>query len=752
MQNTANTMTKSRLLLLCFTILLSNLSKADVIKVYFDASKPQVSFAVSELESILEAKGHSVIQMQLSNLPKKPETNAILFIKKSNTEASNKAIALGVKAVVALQPEGFSLDCNANGFVSVLAIDDAGLMYGGLELAEQIENKDIKSVVSSLQNPYMAVRGTKFNIPLDVRTPSYSDVSDAGQKNIANMWDFSFWTEYIDAVARSRYNLISLWNMNPFPSMVKVPEYPEVALNDVQRSTAQWKEVYSMAAADFNSPEILNNVEVVKKITIDEKIEFWRKVMKYGKERNVQFFIITWNILTYGAEGKHGIINDFKNEITIDYFRKSVKQMVLTYPDLAGIGISPSDNFSKEATPADKEEWVYRTFGLGLLDAVTENPDRRITFIHRSHALGVAPIVDKFRLLIENKNIHFVFSNKYSQGHSLSSTIQPFSNEFVKELRAYPTIKTLWTLRNDDNFYFRWGAPDFVREFIQNIPAEVSEGMYYGSDNYIWGREFLSNDPRNAGELEINKHWYHFTLWGRLAYNPKAENEVFKNILASRFGISNTDSLFEAWQAASMIYPITTGFHWAKYDLQWYIEGCKGLKGFTQNETGFHDVNSFINLPAHPGTRNQTIPAYVAMIAKGLTTDSITPIQIALLLHQNADKALILLKAMKPTNNIEYNYTLKDIEAMAYLGKYFAFKIQGAIELQKYREISRYKKENQMAAVEQLTQAGIYWKMYAALIKQSYKTQLWTNRVGNVDFDEIYRWVMDDLTIAKGAI
>jgi len=45
MQNTANTMTKSRLLLLCFTILLSNLSKADVIKVYFDASKPQVSFA-----------------------------------------------------------------------------------------------------------------------------------------------------------------------------------------------------------------------------------------------------------------------------------------------------------------------------------------------------------------------------------------------------------------------------------------------------------------------------------------------------------------------------------------------------------------------------------------------------------------------------------------------------------------------------------------------------------------------------------
>ena len=59
---------------------------------------------------------------------------------------------------------------------------------------------------------------------------------------------------------------------------------------------------------------------------------------------------------------------------------------------------------------------------------------------------------------------------------------------------------------------------------------------------------------------------------------------------------------------------------------------------------------------------------------------------------------------------------------MAYLGKYYAYKIEGAVELQKYRVISRHKKENQMAAVEQLTQAGIYWKMYAELIKESYKS------------------------------
>ena len=39
-----------------------------------------------------------------------------------------------------------------------------------------------------------------------------------------------------DAMARDRYNVLTLWNLHPFPSMVKVPEFPDVALDDVWRS------------------------------------------------------------------------------------------------------------------------------------------------------------------------------------------------------------------------------------------------------------------------------------------------------------------------------------------------------------------------------------------------------------------------------------------------------------------------------------------------------------------------------------
>ena len=45
---------------------------------------------------------------------------------------------------------------------------------------------------------------------------------------------------------------------------------------------------------------------------------------------------------TFGAEGKYGITPDQTNVKTIDYFRASVREMVLTYPLLAGTAV-PSD-------------------------------------------------------------------------------------------------------------------------------------------------------------------------------------------------------------------------------------------------------------------------------------------------------------------------------------------------------------------------------------------------------------------------
>lgn len=630
----------------------------------------------------------------------------------------------------------------------ILGGGSAGAMYGAMEFAEQAKLYGLEGVSETMRVPYMRMRGSKFNIPLDVRTPSYTDVCDAAQYNIEEMWSMEFWKEYLDRMASYRYNFVSLWNMHPFPSMVRVPGYEDIALENVMRSNGPFNENYSLQGIGFDDPTILDDISVVKEMSVDEKITFWQEVMAYGKSRNIDFYVVTWNIFVYGTEGKYGITDDIDNETTVDYFRKSVEQMFLTYPDLAGIGLTTGENMHG-AGFREKEEWAFNTYALGTMDAAAQMPERKITFLHRQHQTGALDIAHQFEPLSERENIDFLFSFKYAKAHVMSSVSQPYCNDFVKEIAG---MKTIWTLRNDDNYYFRWGGAGFVRDFIANIPYEVSEGFYYGSDQYIWGREFMSRDPVSPREIEVAKHWYHWMLWGRLGYDPEIPDERFRDILAAQFGLKDGTDLFTAWQAASMIYPLTTGFHWGSLDFQWYIEACKSRPGPAQTETGFHDVNRFITLPPHPGTDYQSIPVYVEMLRAGGSTDSVTPLQLAGRIHRQADLALELLDKLEKTGDREWDLTLDDIRCMAYLGKYYAYKIEGATDLHMFREMKEQKKENQRNAVDDLTRASIYWRMYAELAQQNYKNPLWTNRVGHVDWDQIMRWVLDDIIIAKDAI
>jgi RNA polymerase sigma factor (sigma-70 family) len=117
--------------------------------------------------------------------------------------------------------------------VEVVGSDPTGAMYGGLEIADRLR---LGFPIENLKRtPFIKKRGIKFNIPLDARTPSYDDTGDAAQKNIETMWDFEFWKAYLDDLARYRYNVLSLWTTHPFPSIIKLEKYPEVALDDVYR-------------------------------------------------------------------------------------------------------------------------------------------------------------------------------------------------------------------------------------------------------------------------------------------------------------------------------------------------------------------------------------------------------------------------------------------------------------------------------------------------------------------------------------
>ena len=109
--------------------------------------------------------------------------------------------------------------------ITVKGADAVGAMYGGLDIAEAIRTGTFDSLKDADQKPHVAKRGIKFNIPLDLHTPSYSNCSDAGQANIPEVWERDFWMDFLNSMARNRYNVLSLWSLHPFPSLVKVPEF-----------------------------------------------------------------------------------------------------------------------------------------------------------------------------------------------------------------------------------------------------------------------------------------------------------------------------------------------------------------------------------------------------------------------------------------------------------------------------------------------------------------------------------------------
>jgi len=208
--------------------------------------------------------------------------------------------------------------------------------------------------------------------------------------------------------------------------------------------------------------------------------------------------------------------------------------------------------------------------------------------------------------------------------------------------------------------------------------------------------------------------------------------------------------LFTAWQEASMVYPVTTGFHWGDLDFKWYIEACFSKPGPAETESGFHDINRFITLGTHPGTNYVSIPDYVDAVASGKQPSGTTPIQVSQQLHGHADKALAILDGLPKVTDKELRLTLGDIRAISYMGKYYAHKIRGATELALYRKNKG--QAHQEAAIREMTLAAEYWDRYIAAALTQYTNPILLNRLGLCDWRALTAEVRKDIDIARGSV
>jgi hypothetical protein len=707
------------------------------VAVVHDQTLPAAAFAAGDVRRALAAKGIRATEAAPSELAAQAAPVQVVI-------ATVASPLPGQPAVSGLAPQGYAIRKVARGEVTqwwAIGQDAAGTMYGGLELAEAIRLDTLRGIGDRQVAPHLARRGIKFNIPLDARTPSYSDDSTSAQANIAEMWSLAFWTEFLDEMARHRYNVLSLWNLSPFPSLVKVPEYPNVALADIKRkkgplwdATLQGREMYDRAW----------ELETLKVLTIDEKIAFWRRVMEHARDRGIEVSLFTWNTFVYGTEASgYGITPALDNPVTKDYVRKSVRALFNTYPLLGAIGITSGENMGSESSGAAvKERWLWETYGLGASDAMADaadpaspfyRPGRVIRVIHRAHQSDLRAIVSEFGRLpgYEAPDSTLSFSFKYSQAHMHSSTRPLFIHQNGWFDTIPPGKRTWLTVRNDDMYYLRWGDPAFARAYLTSLP-DMSRiaGFYMGPDGYTWGREFLSTEPDTPRQLVIAKMWFSFLIWGRLAYEPTLPDAHFERILAARFPEVSSADLFAAWTAVSRILPLMTRFYWGDLDFRWYPEA-------SWSRAGFASVQDLIDPKYDPmdATEDGQSPRLMSVrtFVDGEPADGrLTPLDVAGRLEQHADTARRHVDRLRAGTDKELRLTLGDIKAMAWLGRYYAAKIRGAVDL--YRHQKTGDREALARARTHLQAASSHWREYAAIWSSQYIGQVLT-RMGLAPVD-----------------
>lgn len=583
--------------------------------------------------------------------------------------------------------------------VHIDAGDDDGVLYGAMDLLEQL--RSTRTVANKQESARFPFRALKFNLPW----VSYRAGTALSLHN-ETCRDLEFWESFLDMMVDNRFNTLTLWSLHPFHLMIQNSQYPE-ACNLSEQELAEWQ-------------------------------EFWRALFLMAKERGIETFIVNWNIFTSPAFAKHHALEAYLHEPSPDYFgpgddsqiikdymRTTVTQLIDTYPNLTGLGVSLGER-DKNLSPAEREQFILDTFVAGMNEA-----KRKIRFIHRlpfskgSQGSGAEGLTTEqlTRKSIESLNLPTTVITEakfnWSHGHSSPNLIKIHGGEMGDTYWNPPptNYQIHWMVRNEDFFALRWCEPDFIRRHIAVNGHDYVGGYYLGSECYIPAKDYMSQPPFVSG-YAFERQWLYYMAWGRLLYNPDLTDEFFIDACRQRYGDAGP-VLFAAMKRGSRM-PLRLA---SMFDFSWdytlYSEGFMSILA-ESNPERLITVEELC-------TRDTLDPDFLSVVrfcellreGKSVPQGKISPLMLADQLMDDAVTALALLKPILINgNSTALTAELADAQAWAHLSLYFAEKLRAAVACQRFQHGND--REQGTIVVEALRRATEHWERLAAVTDPVY--------------------------------
>jgi hypothetical protein len=633
-----------------------------------------IELGVAKIKEALLSQGYTVV-----DVVKKPEEYSLQIVVEKNAS---------------IKPEGFAIRKNGRQF-TIIASDASGARYGCLAFAEQLSiKKDLNKITPHAVNPTFPVRTIKFNLPWEPYRESRSM-----EYHLSTCRDVKFWESFLDMMFENRFNVLALYNMHPFPYMVKLEKYPE--------------------ASPFTDKEM------------DDWKIFWKNLFRMAKDRGIDVFIVNWNIVVPETFAKkHGVpvLND-TSAITREYTRESVLKVINEYEELGGIGVTLADWMNNKSA-AQREDWIASTFVKAINQA-----KRKTRFMHRAVLSGspaeMRRVIDAAKLpdpvLVEVKF-------NWSHGHSTPYLALTHDNTtgtidkgfWSPEPRNY---KIEWMVRNEDFWILRWGEPDFIRKHIEVNTKSYVDGYHVGSEGYIPAFEyFTKNELGKTWQYAFERQWLFYQLWGRLLYDAKTTDQTFEAAFIRKYPFTDGRKMLGAYRLASRMPLRLASFYASTWDYTLYAEGFlsprlpAGTYGSDDNKSLFISIDELIDHKVLD-PNYISIKDYVDQISglKKISAEKIDPVTLAQELTTNADSATALVNELKKLStrfNAEYAQELDDIETWALLSQYFATKLRAGVALQFFRKNG--KERDKELAISHLEKCLEIWKDISEITDKNY--------------------------------
>ena len=643
----------------------------------YNTNSVQQRYAVSKLEKALINKGY-----------KTSITSPEFIIELSLNKQSD--------------PESFSIQPSKQK-IKITGGDERGLIYGCLSLAEEIRNGvTLKDCKAKNEKPFLPFRTIKYDMPWDTYRHSY-----ALELHDPTCRDTSYWKAFLDMMAENRFNTLTLWNLHPYTFFIKPTNFPE--------------------ASPWNDKEM------------KEWQTLFHSIIDMAVERAIETYIIPFNIFVTPEFAKaHNVamdnltheyfVNGDTSEIIKRYTKECVTQMLEEYPGLTGMGLTLGEGMGG-MTPQQREDWMKETIIEGMRLAKRKSKlIHRIPFSSTTGSLGITSIeTEKLTRQGIEKEAAIGFTDgpiwadlkfNWSHAHSTTKLIKVHGGKLYDTyFKPTPTAyKIVWTARNEDFFCLRWGVPSFVRAHILENSKSYSGGYIIGSETYIPAKDYFTKDSLDLSwKYAFERQWLFYKIWGRLLYNPKTTDEVFKNEFLRRYGKEGTN-LLQASSLAGKTPLRLASFFDCGWDFTLYSEGMMALDNSVK-EVKYISADRLINKPTLD-TDLVSIKDYVLRTKNVFAKNVITPIQLATMLEDDCRKALKLLENIR-INNKAMLYEVADIKTWAYLGLHLASKIRGAVALESYR--LRGDVNIKTVSVYEFEEALRYWDSIISITRPLYK-------------------------------